>query len=315
MSELPGLPPILAAFANQNNSNTEVVYDESGTQPCYAEEYAERYDANGNLDGGVLEWWGECLNAYVTHDRFAIGTSRMGNSNLRILNACNLNVTNCWMWCNGLNIPSQASGSPSYNHASAYSVLADGANIYIGASTTYCIPPGWALYKLGSGGQWPVCVPAVPSSLEATSDSILYVSFPSVRMVAKTTAAIGSTFSLFNGNVSGTGKTCMDGDTLYWTCKVNGSLRVGQYVLGGGSIWEQTLPFSESPVELVLDDHGRLWTAVGNNLVWLDAETGAFASETIGAVISALDLSNNRLVIAGTMSGNIRFIMSGTPMP
>lgn len=315
MSEFSGLPPILDAFVNPNNVETEVVYDESGTQPCYNEEYAERYDSNGNLAGSMMTGWGECLNANVTHDRFAIGTSRIGFPNLRILNACDLNVVNCWMWCNGSIITGPTIGSPSYSHASAKSVLADGGNIYIGANSSHCPSTGWTLFKPGGGSQWPICVPAVPTSLEATSDSILSISFPGVHMVAKTNAAFGSTFNLFSGSVSGTGKTCIDGDTLYWTCKVNGSLHAGKYLLGQGSLWEQTLPFSAPPVELVRDAHGRLWTATGNNLVWLDTASGTFASETIGVAITALDLQMGRLVIAGSMPGNLRFIMNATPMP
>jgi hypothetical protein len=134
-------------------------------------------------------------------------------------------------------------------------------------------------------------------------------------MVAKANAVFGSTFNLFSGSISGTGKTCMDGDTLYWTCKVNGALHVGKYLLGQGSLWEQTLPFSAPPVELVRDGHGRLWSATGNNLVWLDTASGSFASQSIGVAITALDLQIGRLVIAGSMPGNLRFIMNATPMP
>lgn len=315
MSEFSGSPPILGAFLNPSNAVTEVVYDESGTQPCYYEERADRYDTNGNLDGNVLSPWGECLNANVTHDRFAMGTSRIGFPNLRILNACDLNVVNCWMWCNGSIIAGPTIGSPSYSHASAKSVLADGGSIYIGANSSHCPSTGWTLFRLGGGSQWPVCVPAVPASLEATSDSILSISFPGVQMVAKANAVFGSTFNLFSGSISGTGKTCMDGDTLYWTCKVNGALHVGKYLLGQGSLWEQTLPFSAPPVELVRDGHGRLWSATGNNLVWLDTASGSFASQSIGVAITALDLQIGRLVIAGSMPGNLRFIMNATPMP
>jgi hypothetical protein len=90
---------------------------------------------------------------------------------------------------------------------------------------------------------------------------------------------------------------------------------VGKYLLGYGNLWEQLLPFTAGPVELMRDDHGRLWTAVGNNLVWMDTDTGIYSSDTIGAQIKALDLHAGKLVVAGTMSTNVNFILHGTILP
>ncbi|MBL0126894.1 MAG: hypothetical protein IPP83_05420 [Flavobacteriales bacterium] len=311
MSEFSGYPTILDAFVNPSNGWTELIYAENGTGPCYIDEYAERYDLNGSLAGGYLLGWGECLNANVTHDQYVTGTPP-----LHILNACDFgNINHCWIWCNGAVIAGADTGPPSYGYAAAYCVLADGASVYIGGGSTSCLPAYSTIFKLGSGAPWPACVPFSPYSLEATPDSILSINFPTVYMVDKITGTVGSSFNLFTGTVSNTGKTCMNGDTLYWACGVDGSLHVGKYLLHQGSIWELVLPFTDIPVELVRDDHGRLWTAVGNNLVWLGSATGSYSSETIGSAITGLDLRIGAIVIAGTMSTNVNFIMHGTPQP
>ncbi len=312
MSELPNDPMILAAFINPNNGRSEVIYDESsGT--CDTDELWRGYDANGH-PGNYLDPWVGCLNAFASLDHYVAATSRTGSPRMDVLNVSTLN-NHFYIYCNGLIIEGLDIGPPGYGYASALCVLADGAGVYIGGGSTSCLPAYSTIFKLGSGAPWPACVPFSPYSLEATPDSILSINFPSVHMVDKVAGTVGSTFDLFTGTVSNTGKTCMNGDTLYWACKVDGSLHVGKYLLHQGSIWEQVLPFTDIPVELVRDDHGRLWTAVGNNLVWLDSATGSYSSETIGSAITGLDLQVGAIVLAGTMSTNVNFIMHGTPQP
>lgn len=316
MSELPREQAVLGAIMDPNTGRTEIVYDATTNiyRPCPNEEYWLEYDLHGR-PGHFFEPWGGCLNAGATHDQYATGTARTGLSTFHAINACDLNVINCWISCNGTVISGPVTGSPSYSHASATTVLADGAAVYLAGSSSYCPETGWTLFKLGGGPSWPVCIPAAARSLEATSDSILSISFPTVRMVDKVSGAIGSSFELFNGSAPTSGKSCMSGDTLFWACRVNGSLRVGKYLLGQGSLWEQALPFSGSVVELVRDAYNRIWMSAGNNLVWFDAATGSFSSAQMGEVILGMDLQGDALVIAGTMSSNVNFIMHGTPTP
>lgn len=305
-SELPGFPPILSAFVNPNNDAAAVVYG-VGVTYCTNDEFCDQYDQNGiqTLTGVCLSAGNASLDQYVT-----------GASSQFVLNACNLgNTSHCYIYCNGSYIYGLDTGPPSYGYASANCVLVDGSSVYIGGFSTNCSPTGSSVFKLGGGALWPSCVPASPMSLEATPDSILSVSFPTVHMVDKATGTVGSSFDLFSGTVSNIGKTCMSGDTLYWACKVNGSLHIGKYLLWQGSLWEQVLPFTGFPIELVRDGHGRLWTAVNNNLLWVDAANGNFASETIGIAINAMDLQGDNLVVAGAMGTNLNFIMHGTPMP
>lgn len=306
-SELPNSQAVLAAFIDQNHGRTEVIYDE-GWAGCTNEEYWLWYDVHGRPPNPFIEQIGGCIDAGVSLDHFVVAASRQGFPVIHVINASTLN---------GDFFISYEFGSiwgPGNSYASAQSVLVDGVDVYIGGSSAHCTD-GWPVFKLGGDAQWPACVPLSPKALEATSDSILSINFPAVHTVDKATATVGSMFNLFSGTGNYDGKTCMNGDTLYWACKIGGTLHVGKYQLGYGNLWEQVLPFNAHPVELVYDEHGRLWTAAWNNLIWIDAATGTWSSDTIGAQIMGLDLHAGKLVLAGTMSTNLNFIVHGTTQP
>ena len=147
MSELPDDHTILAAFINPNNGHAEVIYNDNGNAPCYIDEYWIGYSALG-LPPNAIEPWSGCLSAQgASLDHFVTATSRPGYPRMDVLNVSTLN-NHFYIYCNGLVIEGLDIGPPGYGFASAYCVLADGANVYIGGSSTSCSPSGWTHFQI-----------------------------------------------------------------------------------------------------------------------------------------------------------------------
>ena len=171
-----------------------------------------------------------------------------------------------------------------------------------------------------NGTQWSSCVDMDPSALVRTLDlwneTLLAVSFPGVIKVDTLTGTSIGSFDLFNGPSMDNGHTCVSGDTLFWTSQFGGSqLHVGKYLINSGSIWEVTLPFAGSPVELHSDEMGRLWTAAGNNIIWVDESDGSYESYPFGQSVDAMDMVGTRVVITGTMDGTTSYALHGHVVP
>lgn len=314
VSEPADTYPIIAAFIDPNSGRVEVIFDDIDYNgPCNTDEYWSWYGQNG-MPPSYGQVWGGCLNAPASLDHYVVSVTRMGYPRLDFLNTSTLTnhfyISYIYGTFEGLN-----TGPPGYGYASAYCVAADGADVYVGANSTSCAETNWTIFKLGGGAGWPACVPYSPLSLEASPDSILVLQYPRVTTLDKATGALGSTSHLFYGTITPNGKSCMSGDTLYWVCGVNGTLHVGKYLLGVGSLWEQVLPFTGPPAELLRDDHGRLWTSSGNNLIWVDTVTGVYSSATTIGNVRALDLYAGKLVVAGAGAAAMNFILYASIVP
>ncbi|MEO8590068.1 MAG: hypothetical protein ABI432_11900 [Flavobacteriales bacterium] len=195
-------------------------------------------------------------------------------------------------------------------------VLPDGQQLYIGGTSTDCSPQSDIVYRV----EWPdipwrTCLPHGAVSLELQMDTLLAIGFPTVTRLDAQSGAPMDSFDLFDGAANFYGKSCIRGDSLYWSCEILGATHVGKYILGVGPAWEQTLPFAGAPVELFQDDYGHLWTAVENSLIWMNTQTGAFDSISYGTRINGMDLSAGSLLISGTLPDMQGFALRATPTP
>jgi len=314
MVEIPTTASILSGLIDPSTGQVHVLFSDEGAGGfCYYEESGRILGSNGL----PIVFTDFCLDAGVSLDHWAASAMRSTLGRTYALNVSTVgNPNHSHIFLTGLGeIQSYYQGPPNFGYAYAHSVFANGDTLYVGGTDVDCWPPSpGTVYKIG-GTYWRACMPQFINSLEATADSILAIRFPSVFMLDKSTGTMGSNFDLFTGAVTNTGTSSLDGDSLYWAIVVNGNTRVGKYIIGQGPAWEQTLPFIHPPAGLELDAYGRLWTAVDNKLIWLNASDGTYAYVTQGTVINTLDIHLGFLLITGKLGTDVAFISKALPTP
>lgn len=168
----------------------------------------------------------------------------------------------------------------------------------------------------GLGSTWTACMDHPFNTFEMWSDTLLAIGFPTVTKVDTSNGSQAGIFDLFDGDAVSYGHTAIAGDTLFWACRsANTQLHVGRYLIGSGPVWEVALPFTGDPVELHRDAYGRLWTALGNNIIWLYQIDGTYESYTIGATVKGIDLVGNTMAITGSMDGTTSYTLHGHVTP
>ena len=313
MSEISTQSTILSGLIDPSTGKIHTVFTDpdGGSGVCNSDENISVYGPNGLP---ILLMFDPCLSQ-GSLDQYVASATSTGMSPVNVLNVSSVgNPNHSHIFSEIGVIQSLNQGPPNDGYAHAYSAFADGTDLYIGGTDVDCPPLPGTVYKLGSPS-WRTCMPASINSFESSGDSILAIHYPSVFKLDRMTGALGSSFNLFTGPATNTGKTCLNGDSLYWTIVVNGFTHVGKYVLEQGSEWEQVLPYTSPPVGLELDAYGRLWTAVGNNLIWMNASDGSYDSAIQGTVIRTLDMQNGELVITGSLNSILVFIMKAIPTP
>lgn len=166
------------------------------------------------------------------------------------------------------------------------------------------------------GTSWSACMDHPFITFEMWHDTLLAIGFPTVTKVDTSNGMQTGTFDLFSGIAVGNGHTAISGDTLFWASRFSGpELHVGRYLIGSGPVWETTLPFTNYPVELFTDDHGRLWTAAGNNIIWIDQANGSYQSQAIGQVVNGIDMMGSTVAITGSMDGSTSYVLHGHTTP
>ncbi|MEO8590070.1 MAG: hypothetical protein ABI432_11910 [Flavobacteriales bacterium] len=202
---------------------------------------------------------------------------------------------------------------PGDHHA----MLAQEHELYVGGNDVNCDHRLWRTsYPHGLSQPWCACVPHDFNAFELVNDSLLAVGFPTVTTVARNTGSLGSSFQLYTGPTIVNGWSCLVADTLYWISQFGGQdLHVGSYLLNSGPVWEVTIPLQGQPVELHHDAFGRLWTAVGNMIVWIDDTDGSSNSYPFGLSIEGMDMNNGSLVITGAANDSTSYVMRALVEP
>lgn len=166
------------------------------------------------------------------------------------------------------------------------------------------------------GVSWTSCLDHHFVTFEMWNDTLLAIGFPTVTKVDTANGFQSGTFDIFNGSSADNGHTAISGDTLYWASRLDDSqIHVGRYLIGTGPVWEVTLPFTSSPIELFTDDYGRLWTAADNNIIWLDQTNGSFQSYAFGQMVSGIDIAGSAFAITGSMTGATSYVLHGHVVP
>ena len=166
------------------------------------------------------------------------------------------------------------------------------------------------------GTSWSACMDHPFRTFEMWHDTLLAIGFPTVTKVDTSNGMQAGTFDLFSGIAVGNGHTAISGDTLFWASRFSDlQLHVGRYLIGSGPVWEATLPFAGYPVELFTDDNGRLWTAAGNNLIWIDQANGSYQSYAIGQVVNGMDMVGYTVAVTGSMDGSTSYVLHGHVTP
>ncbi|HMC97407.1 MAG TPA: hypothetical protein VKG92_07140 [Flavobacteriales bacterium] len=194
----------------------------------------------------------------------------------------------------------------------------DGSSLFIGGVDNLCSSRVWkTTYPYVSAyTDWCPCIPHAFESLDQYGDTLLAVGLPSVTKVVKANAELAGTFEVFSGAALGNGWSCTSGDTLFWTGQFGGGdLHVGKYVINSGPLWEVSLPYTGDPVELHDDGLGRLWTAVGNTIIWLDQSDGSYNTYPFALSVDAMDMYNGSIVITGDAGGGTSYIMRAHIIP
>lgn len=232
-------------------------------------------------------------------------------------------------WAEPVTISSGIPGVMSIVSNARHALLAYGNSVFIGgetwvqASDSYDCPNviwRYSYPNVASGTQWISCVDEdqtqLVKSLDLWNDTLLAVAYPKVTKVETLSGTPMGSFELFDDTPKNNGFTCASGDTLFWTSQFGGSqVHVGKYLINSGPIWEVTLPFAGNPVGLGTDDFGRLWTAAGNNIIWIDANDGSYQSYAYGQSVHALDMIGSTVAITGSMDGLTSYVLHGNVIP
>ncbi|MEO8590072.1 MAG: hypothetical protein ABI432_11920 [Flavobacteriales bacterium] len=187
-----------------------------------------------------------------------------------------------------------------------------GSTLFVGGHDDVCPARIWKVqYSFmpdATNSCW--CVPNEPVTLELYGDTLLSVAFPTVTKLDTASGNLGGSFELFTGTPVGNGWTWLSADSLYWISQFGGSdLHLGKYLMGSGPVWEVALPLAGLPVSLHDDGMGRLWTAVGNTIVWINTQDGTYETNTFGLTVDAMDVYNGSIAITGTTDGVTSYIM------
>ncbi|MBK7382878.1 MAG: hypothetical protein IPI81_06010 [Flavobacteriales bacterium] len=226
-----------------------------------------------------------------------------------VLVCMDIGVPTPTVWVSGIHyssFPTEAvamnSGPDTYSVTdyTRHALLVSGGNFFLGGGNGIiggneydCLDRIWKTPypTVDLGTSWTACMDNHFVTFEIWNDTLLAIGFPTVTKVDTTNGTQSGTFDLFSGSSVNNGYTAISGDTLFWASRLSdGQLHVGRYLLGSGPIWEVTLPFSGNPVKLHRDAYGRLWTASGNNIVWLDQSDGSYQSYSIGQVVKGMDM-------------------------
>lgn len=171
------------------------------------------------------------------------------------------------------------------------------------------------IWRYGSGA-WTTCVGQPFTTMEAIGDTILAVGFPMVTLLDMTTGSILSGFELMDGGPVLPLRSCMAGDTLFWIAQFGGAdLRVGSYRVNSGELWQVSLPFTGEPLDLFSDGFGRLWSAAGNELIWIDRTNGDHDHYPFGLTLRGLDLVDSTLALTGSTDSLSQFVLKATVQP
>lgn len=232
-------------------------------------------------------------------------------------------------WVEPITMYGGAPGSSAIVDPSRHALLASGNRVFIGGHTwsatqnDYVCPNMIWKYPypdVSNGTTWMSCVDMDQTqwvkAFDLWNDTLLAVAFPKVTKVDTLNGTPMGTFDLFTGALPDNGHTCISGDTLFWASQFGGSqLHIGKYLINSGPIWEMTLPFAGKPVELHRDGVGRLWTAVGNNIIWIDSADGSYESYAYGLSVDAMDIIGTNVVITGTTDGTTSYILHAHIIP
>ncbi|MBL8009942.1 MAG: hypothetical protein JNJ64_04995 [Flavobacteriales bacterium] len=163
--------------------------------------------------------------------------------------------------------------------------------------------------------QWCVPVAHLFSKVLLHGDTVLAVGFPTVTRLDLSSGASLGEFDLYMGDSLNIGEATISGDTLFWAAQFGGAqLQVGAYRMGQGPLWSTTLPFMHHPVGLAVDGHGHLWTAVNDQLIWLDRSTGTWSSTNYATEFKDLKGWHDDLFLFG-LSGSQAFLMYAKATP
>ena len=212
---------------------------------------------------------------------------------------------------------------------SSHALVASSTHVFIGGSTwniaqdEYACPNNIWKYPYpdaSNGNAWISCVDTTSAqrvkALELWNDTLLAVAFPKVTKIDTLYGTPMGSFNLFNGAPMDDGHTCIFGDTLFWASQFGGSqLHVGKYLINSGPIWEVTLPFAGVPAELHHDGMGRLWTAAGNKVIWIDQADGSYQSYPMGLSVVAMAMVGTAVAICGTTDGATSYVLHGHVVP
>lgn len=304
------IPDITFAYIHPVTGAAEILFGSESTDICYYDETTLTFGGAGEISPWPS---GFCFNC-ATFDNLLGAPYKASGSRFVVFNV----LPYATPWYPVIHIGfgeccdiGSTVNPPGSEHADC--LLPNEATYYLGGIGDDCSPQPGTIYT--NAGWLRRCLPHRVYSLEIQSDTLVAIGFPAVSLIDAQNGTVLDSFDLFTGPAASSGKSCMQGDTLYWSCSTDGNVHVGKYILGTGVQWEQTLPFDGSPEELFLDDFGRLWTAVGNHLVWLDALSGYAAWSDYGSAIRAMDLQGGSILIAGLLDASTSFIIRATPTP
>ena len=216
-------------------------------------------------------------------------------------------------------------GTNSIGDASRHALLVSGGNFFLGGtsviSSNYeldCADRIWKTHSpvVDEGTSWTTCLMDHFVGFEIWNDTLLAIGFPRVTKVDTSDGTQAGTFDLYAGVNVNNGHSAISGDTLYWASRLaDGQLHIGRFLIGTGPVWEVTLPFSSAPLELFADGMGRLWTATGNSIIWVDRSDGSYQNYAIGTTVKGIDIVGNTVAITGSMDGSTSYVLHGHVIP
>ncbi len=313
---------------NPNSGRTVFYgYDYDGLwwdEGCQSGWQQQAFDTDGSFMGACC--YGSCIETWGITQRYHGTLFPAGGGALSLFD--NTSTAPYWsVTLLGVYYPSfpgepvaLGCGGTTYQNIGSgqHAFLADGGNVFVGGLEDNCENRLWKTTYPNpqSTGTWCACLPHWLTTLDLYADTLLAVGFPTVTKVDTTNGNITGTFALYSGPTVTNGWTCTSADTLYWTSQFGTSdLHVGKYLINSGPLWEVTLPYSGNPVELHDDGMGRLWTAVGNTIIWLDQSDGSYNTYPFALSVDAMDMHNGSVAITGDAGGGTSYIMRAHILP